>query len=86
MIDAKLEIIVPTLMVSVRDRTIPIKLAAERALVFILKIPQGSEVYEPLLKRFQGPSGRSVGDYARRVLVRLADRDSDDDEGQDHDQ
>lgn len=77
MLDSKLETIVPIVMQSVRDRTIPVKLAAERALVFILRIPLGPGVYEPLLKRFQGPSARSIGDYARRVLSKIAERDSD---------
>lgn len=64
-------------MQSVRDRTIPIKLAAERALVFLLQIPAGASLFENHLKLFEGPSARSIGDYARRVLTKIAERDSD---------
>ena len=70
---------VPSIMQSVRDRTIPVKLAAERALVFLLQIPLGAEVYERHLGIFENtPAARSIGDYARRVLTKIAERDSDD--------
>jgi hypothetical protein len=64
-------------MVSVRDRTIPIKLAAERALVYVLEIKEGSTSTDKYLKTLQGPTARSIADYAKRVLTKIAERDSD---------
>ena len=66
-------------MISVRDRTIPVKLASERALVFILQIPLGDKVFGKYLKLFDGISGRTIGEYARRVLTKIAERGSDSD-------
>ncbi len=69
--------LVPALMISVRDRNIPIKLGAERALVYALKARQGTDTIESFIKTLNGPLSRSIGDYARRVLVKIGERDSD---------
>jgi hypothetical protein len=69
-------LLVPLVMQSVRDRTIPVKLAAERALLHILRIQEGN--FEELIKDIEPNQRRSINDYAKRVLVKLLDRDSDD--------
>jgi hypothetical protein len=68
--------LVPLVMQSVRDRTIPVKLAAERALLHILRIQEGS--FESYIQDIEPNQRRSINDYAKRVLVKLLDRDSDD--------
>lgn len=72
-----LKTIIPILMQSVRDRTIPIKLAAERALVYVLQIRKGTNLLDQYLKTLDSASARSIGDYARRVLQKIGERDSD---------
>lgn len=67
-------------MTSVRDRTIPIKLAAERALVYALQIKDGGATLEKYLKKVDAQTARSLGDYARRVLVKVSERESEDEE------
>ncbi|KAI9203244.1 armadillo-type protein [Polychytrium aggregatum] len=69
---------VPALMTTVRDRTIPVKLAGERALVYLLQIKTGTDVLQKYLGTLDGPTARSIGDYARRVLVKIGEKDSDD--------
>lgn len=64
-------------MVAVRDRTIPVKLAAERALVYVFQIKKGTQILDKYLKTLDSASARSTGDYARRVLTKLGERDSD---------
>ncbi|KAJ3208838.1 translational activator of GCN4 [Dinochytrium kinnereticum] len=81
--------IVPTLMLCVRDRVIPIKLSAERALIYtfqLISLSEGetSPVLQKYLSSLDGPTSRSIGDYARRVLVKLAEKGSDD-EGEEDD-
>ena len=70
--------LLPNLMLSVRDRTIPIKLAAERALVYALDIRNGTATLDKCLRDMEAPAARSIGDYARRVLVKIGERESDD--------
>ncbi|KAK5667273.1 translational activator of GCN4 [Batrachochytrium dendrobatidis] len=74
--------LVPALMVNVRDRTIPIKLAAEQCLIHAFQLKQGKNMktLETYLATLDGPSARSIGDYARRVLVKISERDSHDDD------
>ncbi|KAJ3371029.1 translational activator of GCN4 [Kappamyces sp. JEL0680] len=71
-----LHIVVPALMLSVRDRTIPIKLAAERALVYVLQIKESFGTVDAYVKA-NGPTAKSIADYAKRVLSKIAERDSD---------
>jgi hypothetical protein len=76
-----MSIIVPALMLCVRDRVIPIKLASERAMMYILGMKSGaeSEILKAYLGTLEGNAGRSIGDYARRVLSKLGENDSDED-------
>jgi hypothetical protein len=67
-------------MVCVRDRTIPIKLAAERALLYAFQIKKHTNVLDTYLKTLDSAQARSIGDYARRVLSKIGERDSDEDD------
>ncbi|TPX30377.1 hypothetical protein SmJEL517_g06060 [Synchytrium microbalum] len=76
-----LSVLVPPVMVCVRDRIIFVKLAAERCLLHLFQLSQGENVLQGYLKTLDAANARSVGDYARRVLSKLSqDEESDDDE------
>jgi hypothetical protein len=67
-------------MQCVRDRVIPVKLASERALVHILCIQSDPSVLTEYLSTLDSANSRSVGDYARRVLSKIAEASSEIDE------
>ncbi|TPX65734.1 hypothetical protein SpCBS45565_g04973 [Spizellomyces sp. 'palustris'] len=73
-----LSTIVPALMLCVRDRNIPVKLAAERALLHVFEIGKETDVLQRYLGTLDAPTARNIGDYARRVLSKLVEKDSDD--------
>ncbi|KAJ3137204.1 translational activator of GCN4 [Physocladia obscura] len=78
-----LGLIVPTIMLLVRERVIPIKLAAERALLHLLRLTAQNPDPSVLIKYTAGldnASARNTQDYAKRVLSKLAEKDSDDDD------
>ncbi|KAJ3106531.1 translational activator of GCN4 [Phlyctochytrium planicorne] len=80
--------IVPTLMLCVRDRVIPIKLASERALIYVFQlidVEEGSvsPVLQAYLKGLDTSNSRTIGDYSRRVLAKLAEKESDDEVDED---
>ncbi|KAI8841708.1 armadillo-type protein [Chytridium lagenaria] len=90
LISPLLSTIVPVLMLCVRDRVIPIKLAAERALIYVFQLSVLGRVRRRLyfrnyVKGLDPPTARKHGDYARRVLTKLAEKDSAD-EGEDDDE
>jgi hypothetical protein len=76
-----LEKTIPALMACVRDRTIPVKLAAERALVHVLKLNTSDELVKEYVKTLGPSASRSVSDYVRRVLCKIAGNESDDEIG-----
>ncbi|KAJ3031271.1 translational activator of GCN4 [Rhizophlyctis rosea] len=63
--------LVPVLMACVRDRTIPVKLAAERCMVHVFRVGEGDAVVKEYVKGVDAGTGRVVGDYVRRVLSKL---------------
>ena len=63
-------------MACVRERTIPVKLAAERALVHVLKLDVSEDILTDYVKTL-GSNSRSVTDYVKRVLVKIASNESD---------
>ena len=65
-------------MSCVRDRVIPVKLAAERALVHVLKLNTSDAIIKEYVKTLGPSASRSVSDYVRRVLTKIASNDSDD--------
>ncbi|KAI8814624.1 armadillo-type protein [Cladochytrium replicatum] len=69
-------------MVCVRDRIYPVKLAAERSLVYAFQLrdlPEGgtSKALQKYLETQDAVTSRTIGDYARRVLAKLAEKDSE---------
>ncbi|KAJ3329947.1 translational activator of GCN4 [Blyttiomyces sp. JEL0837] len=65
-------------------------LAAERALVHVFCMSTASEssvtkpeVLQQYLTKLDASSARSIGDYARRVLTKIGEKDSDDEENMD---
>ncbi|KAJ3234763.1 translational activator of GCN4 [Chytriomyces hyalinus] len=85
---AHLSILVPTLMLLVRERVIPIKLAAERSLLHLLCLSSQRNDPSVLTKYASGldnAAARNLSDYAKRVLTKLADKESDDEGGDEDD-
>ncbi|KAI8828909.1 armadillo-type protein [Chytriomyces cf. hyalinus JEL632] len=85
---AYLSILVPTLMLLVRERVIPIKLAAERSLLHLLCLSSQRNDPSVLTKYASGldnAAARNLSDYAKRVLTKLADKESDDEGGDEDD-
>ncbi|KAI8829329.1 hypothetical protein BJ741DRAFT_623021 [Chytriomyces cf. hyalinus JEL632] len=85
---AHLSILVPTLMLLVRERVIPIKLAAERSLLHLLCLSSQRNDPSVLTKYASGldnAAARNLSDYAKRVLTKLADKASDDEGGDEDD-
>ncbi|KAF9179251.1 translational activator of GCN4 [Haplosporangium sp. Z 11] len=64
--------VVPLLMASVRERVIPIKLAAERALLFALQLQKDDSVYQTYLGTIDNTANKALTDYHRRILSKLA--------------
>ncbi|KAH7056386.1 armadillo-type protein [Linnemannia elongata] len=64
--------VVPLMMTSVRERVIPIKLAAERALLFSLQLQKDDSVYQTYLGTIDAAASRALVDYHRRILSKLA--------------
>lgn len=64
--------VVPLMMTSVRERVIPIKLAAERALLFSLQLQKDDSVYQTYLGAIDPAASRALVDYHRRILSKLA--------------
>lgn len=67
--------LIPVIMTCVRDRNIPVKLSSERALIYLFDLKNGNDVLQNYLSTLEGPAVRSTGDYARRVLTKLASQD-----------
>ncbi|KAJ3294416.1 translational activator of GCN4 [Borealophlyctis nickersoniae] len=75
--------LVSVMMLCARDRTMPIKLAAERALFHVLDIGEsdkGGEVLQRYLKTLDSSTARNIGDYTKRVLSKMVENESDEGE------
>ena len=69
--------LLPTLMACVRDRTLPVKLAAERSLIHVLQLQVSEQVLQEYLKTLDGPTARTTEGYVKRVISKLAATESD---------
>jgi len=67
-----LKIVIPPLMLAVKEKNVPVKLAAERALLYCLNLKAGTQVYEEYLQTLTGENQRNLADYHKRVLSKLA--------------
>ncbi|KAF9438265.1 translational activator of GCN4 [Entomortierella beljakovae] len=72
LVEPQLSHVVPVLMGSVRERVIPVKLAAERALLFSLQLQKDDSVYQSYLGTIDTTASRALTDYHRRILSKLA--------------
>ncbi|KAJ3394121.1 translational activator of GCN4 [Entophlyctis sp. JEL0112] len=82
-VEPHLSLIVPILMTLVRERVIPIKLASERALLHLLCLSAENAnpaVLSNYAASLDTASARNTTDYAKRVLSKLADKESDDED------
>jgi hypothetical protein len=72
MVTSQLNQLVPSVMALVKERNIPVKLAAEKALVQLLDLArQGESVMETYLKKVPASDAKALSDYHRRVLSKL---------------
>ncbi|KAJ3008678.1 UNVERIFIED_CONTAM: translational activator of GCN4, partial [Siphonaria sp. JEL0065] len=79
-------LLIPTLMQLVRERVIPIKLAAERSLLYLLALSANNsdpDVLQKYCSTLDNTASRNTNDYAKRVLSKLAEKESDDEGGDD---
>ncbi|KAF9359136.1 translational activator of GCN4 [Mortierella sp. AD094] len=72
LVEPHLSQIVPVMMTSVRERVIPVKLAAERALLFSLQLQKDDSVYQTYLGTIDTTANKALTDYHRRILSKLA--------------
>ncbi|KAF8985319.1 translational activator of GCN4 [Entomortierella lignicola] len=72
LVEPHLNQIVPVMMASVRERVIPVKLAAERALLFSLQLEKNDSVYQKYLGTIDTAASKALTDYHRRILSKLA--------------
>ncbi|KAF9937443.1 translational activator of GCN4 [Mortierella alpina] len=72
LVEPHLAHVVPLMMASVRERVIPIKLAAERALLFALQLQKDDSVYQTYLGTIDTTASKTLTDYHRRILSKLA--------------
>ena len=76
-----LAVLVPTLLRSVQDSYVPVKLASERALLHLLQIHENPEVLENYLRTCDPASAKYLKTYVQKVLIKLP-KTADDDIGQ----
>ncbi|ORX96881.1 ARM repeat-containing protein [Basidiobolus meristosporus CBS 931.73] len=65
--------IVPTIMACVKERSIPVKLAGERAMLYLFQLPETDSLIQTYIEAQEPGLKKTVSDYYRRVLVKLAD-------------
>ncbi|KAI8916484.1 armadillo-type protein [Powellomyces hirtus] len=87
-LEPHLPTVVPALMLCVRDRNTPVKLAAERTLLHVFQINKPNASGAQVLQTYLGglsdaATARNIGDYARRVLSKLSAEDSDNEDAGD---
>jgi len=78
-----LDILVPPLMMRVKEKTFPIKLAAERALLYVLQINSNPSILEQYSKKLSELTSKTLNEYVSKVLVKLevnSEQDEEDEE------
>lgn len=63
------------MMNCVRERNIPVKLTAERALMYTLQLHASEAVYERYLASVDATTQKHISDYHRRVLSKLVQQE-----------
>jgi len=74
-----LKIVVPTLMNKVKERALPVKLAAERTMLHVLAVhPLDMTVVDSYCSSLSNPGeAKTLKDYCTRILAKLAERSED---------
>jgi hypothetical protein len=72
-----LQAIVPSVMTCTRDRTVPIKLAAERCIVHTLQLKSGTKVLEKYLTTLDKNSASGFSEFSLKLRNKMAEDDSD---------
>ena len=76
-----LSVLAPAIFSCVRDMVIPVKLSAEQAFIALFQVTQkGDAIFDKYIAAVEGPQKRSMGDYFKRVAVKLAAAEKDRDE------
>lgn len=75
--------IIPPLMIAVKEKNVPIKLASERALMYCLGLKKDPQVYEEYLSTQSGEPAKNLADYHKRILSKLAASTEESDEEED---
>ena len=73
-----LSALVPTLLKSVQDSYIPVKLVSERALLHLLQIHENPAVLENYLQSVSPIDAKYLKTYVQRVLIKLPKSAEDD--------
>jgi hypothetical protein len=76
----QLSAIVPPVMARLKDRVnLPLKLASERTLLHALQIFKNPEVLQSYSQTLDQTSARTLNDYVKRVISKLAEESEDED-------
>lgn len=68
---------IPLVMTCVKDRNIPVKLAGEKCLLHLLRLRQGEDLLQSFLGSVTPAEAKQLGDYHKRVLVKLLAAETD---------
>eukprot|EP00003_Mantamonas_plastica_P004601 TRINITY_DN1364_c0_g1_i6.p2 TRINITY_DN1364_c0_g1~~TRINITY_DN1364_c0_g1_i6.p2 ORF type:complete len:189 (+),score=74.23 TRINITY_DN1364_c0_g1_i6:180-746(+) len=76
-----LDLTIPSLLQAARGRNLPVKLAAERALLHVTMVKSDASVLAGYVQEVGDEEvTKPLSDYCRRVLVKLEDSDDEEDE------
>ncbi|KAI9008544.1 armadillo-type protein [Hyaloraphidium curvatum] len=78
MLEPYIPSLVGPMFACVRDRNIPAKLAAERALMYAFNLKRKSDIPNSYFTQLDAATARSAADYSKRVLMRMAAEDESD--------
>ncbi|CAG8528815.1 4749_t:CDS:10 [Funneliformis caledonium] len=70
-LEPHLSIIIPPMMACARDRVVPVKLAAELALVYVLQLLESEAILQQYLSTVDETTAKSITDFHKRVLTKI---------------
>mmetsp|Transcript_38682 Transcript_38682/g.62654 ORF Transcript_38682/g.62654 Transcript_38682/m.62654 type:complete len:1156 (-) Transcript_38682:392-3859(-) len=71
-------LVVPNLITCIKERNIPVRSAAERALYYVFQVKtKGMELVTEYSKKLDGESSRALMECGRRVLTKMTDVDTE---------
>ncbi|CAG8564220.1 8388_t:CDS:10, partial [Diversispora eburnea] len=72
-----LSVIVPSMILCAKNKNIPLKLSAERTLLYTLQLLNGESVLQEFLSKTDVSTAKSVADFHKRVLSKLVSQASE---------